>query len=78
MITYLLSFNKRLCLLKGFVLGTVGGIIPYVFKQAKLIKDFKKPISKIMCLVSHGFFGLTVALVVKTFGNKDNNCQTKR
>lgn len=71
-ITYLLSFHKRLCLLKGFALGTVGGLIPYVFKQAKLIKDFKKTISKIMCLMSHGFFGLTVALVVKTLGGKFN------
>lgn len=73
LITYLLSFNKRLSLLKGFVLGTVGGLIPYVFKQFKLIKDFKKPLSKIMCLVSHGFFGLSVALVIKILGDKNNN-----
>ncbi|GEM_PF-3293888 len=76
-LTYILSFNKRLCLLKGLVLGTVGGLIPYVFKQAKIIKDFKKTFSKIMCLVSHGFFGFTVAFVVKTLGNKNKNSKTK-
>lgn len=70
LITYLLSFSKHLSLLKGFVLGTAGGLIPYVFKQFKLIKDFKKPISKVMCLISHGIFGLTVALCEKTFEDK--------
>lgn len=71
-ITNLLSFHKRLYLLKGFALGTVGGLIPYLFKQAKLIKDFKTTISKIMCVMSHGIFGLTVALAVKTLGGKNN------
>jgi hypothetical protein len=64
-ITYLLSFTKRFYLLKGFILGTVGGLVPYIFKQFKLIKDLKKPLSKAICFLSHGFFGLTVALVFK-------------
>ncbi|GBG57527.1 hypothetical protein SPFL3101_02878 [Sporomusaceae bacterium FL31] len=69
MITYLLSFTPRLVLLKGFFLGTVGGLIPYVFKRFKLIRDFKKPIDKVMSIVSHGFFGLTVALIVRNLGD---------
>jgi hypothetical protein len=69
LITYLLSFTKRLVLLKGFFLGTVGGLIPYVFKRYKLIRDFKKPIDKVMSIVSHGFFGLTVALIVRSLGD---------
>lgn len=73
LITSLLSYTRRLSLLKGFFLGTVGGIIPFLFKQLKLINDFKKPVSKIVCLLSHGFFGLTIALIVIILGDKNYN-----
>lgn len=79
LITYLLSFNKRSHILKGFLLGTFGGIIPYLFSYFKVVKDLKTSLSKIMCFFSHGFFGLTVAVVIKFLGetNRSANPPTK-
>jgi hypothetical protein len=70
-ITYLLSFTKHLFLLKGFIIGTAGGLIPSVLKKLGIIKGFRKSVSKIMCLLSHGFFGLTVALITRSLGDKN-------
>jgi hypothetical protein len=69
-ITYLLSFTKHLLLLKGFVLGTAGGLIPSVLKKFGIVKGLRKSVSKITCLLSHGLFGLTVALIDKNFGDE--------
>ncbi|WP_088185788.1 hypothetical protein [Desulfosporosinus sp. FKA] len=72
LITCLLSFSKRSCILKGFIIGTLGGIIPYLFSRFKVVKDMKTSLSKMMCFLSHGFFGLTVAMVIKFL--EETNC----